>query len=131
MILMPVLDVTGISRRGRLKKSFYQIASGNVRMPVFAREFWNDRPDALGSSNESILQRLDGWGADRRTIDQSDDGSVATAVENFLQADLQGAELSAAGVGVAEERGAIRISVRCQSGFIFAGNDDHKIGRKR
>ncbi len=60
----------------------------------------NDGPDILRSGFERIAQSLDRRGARRRPIHQRDNGGVAPAIKHFVQPDLQGTELAAAGIGI-------------------------------
>ena len=52
------------------------------------------------------------------------------AIQHLTQADLQGTELAAAGVGIDDDRDPKRIDDGCQSRFVLARDDYDEIGGK-
>src|SRR5580700_4251538 len=96
-------------------------------MPVLARKLRHDCPDFLIGSAEGIVQRLHGRWIYWRAVDQCYRGSIATAVEHFVETDLQRTELTATRVRVNHQRCALRINERRQSRFVLPHDDDDKL----
>src|SRR4029077_4167811 len=80
----------------RFQKRFDHFAPEHDRMSVLARILRNDGPlPVRNGGGKRVAQSLDGCWGDGRPVDQRDHGCVPASVQNVLQADLQGAELSA------------------------------------
>ena len=60
-----------------------------------------------GSRFKSFAQKAYGIDFHRRTIDQRNDGRIPPTIQHFAQADLQGTELSAAGIRIDDDRSGI------------------------
>src|SRR5271155_3819796 len=106
-VLVRVHDVTSVGGDWRFQYEFDHLAAEDDGMSVLGEagggidDFGNDGPfygaalGTEGSGKSGDGSRSSGW-----TIDEGDDGGVASAIEDFLQAGLEGRELSAVGVGV-------------------------------
>jgi len=84
MRLMLVLDFAGIGAGGCLEETMDQFTAGDKWVPVLALIVRNDRPDFAGSSYVGVSQRRERRRADGRSIHQSYDGRVTSAIEDFL-----------------------------------------------
>ncbi len=112
MSLVPMLDVTGAGSRRCLQKSFDQFAAAHNRVPMLFREFGYHSPDVFWGSGEGRPQcfyraRARGW-----PIDEGDDRGIAPAIDHFLQADLEGTELAAAGIWIHHHRSSAGVDHR-------------------
>src|SRR5215472_2735983 len=104
-----MLDVAGGAGSGSAKKNFNHLPANHEWMSVLAGEFGNHGPDLVVGLQEFIFELLDGLLAGSRTIGQRDDGGIASAIKNFVQTGLQGAELSAFRIGIADQERCIGI----------------------
>ncbi len=117
---------------GSLEQLGNQLATKENRMSMLALIFRNYSPfPARRGSLERVHQFLERFALRWRTIHQSDDGSIAPAVQNLLQADSQGAELPALGFGIHHQRRAAGIHNGSQLGFILAHDDEDFIHEGR
>src|SRR5581483_7509883 len=98
-------------------------------MSVLPRDLWHYRPDARRCAFECFAQGLHCGETCWRTIDQSDDRRIPSAVQHLAQSDLQGTELAAARVRVGDDGGACGIDCGCKRRFVIARNYEDEISR--
>src|SRR6202012_169842 len=88
MLLVGVLHFPRRARDGRTQKSFNHLAPDDIWMTMFAAVFWNHSPDILIAREKCRSDLLHGLYLRRRTIDQRDDGGIASPIEYFTQSYL-------------------------------------------
>ena len=94
--LVGMHDLTGVRGGGSIDDESNQFASDDDGVAVLTFEFGDNCPDLILADEVEIFvtQVVNRLGESRRTIDQGDDGRVASAIENFLKSKLKRTELS-------------------------------------
>ena len=126
-VLMPVLDVARRGGRWGVKEGFDHFTPDEKRVTMFTGKFWNNGPDFVPRGFEGLPQMLDRRGACGRPVDQCNDGGIAAAIEQFAKAYLKGTELSAAGIGIGDDRCTIGIGDGSERGLVFASHDHDEV----
>src|SRR5438270_8668789 len=104
MFLKAVLDVTRIVRGRSLQKSFDHLPPCDIRVPMLPAGLRNHGPNPVRSAFKCLAQLLNRRAAGWRTVNQRDDGGIASAVQDFAQPDLQRTELSPAWIRIDDNR---------------------------
>src|SRR5438309_4280903 len=135
-----IFDVPGIlmfdiARDGggrRFQKRFDHFAPEHDRVSVLARILRNDGPlPVRNGGGKRGAQSLDSCWGDGRPVDQGDHGCVPASVQNVLQADLQGAELSALRRRIDDQGCTGGVHGRRDRGSVLSRHHEDQVGWPR
>src|SRR5579871_5852520 len=129
LLRITIPDLAGVGGGRRLQECFDQLAARNERMAVLALEARNRTPlEMLRRAVERFGESSDAGLTNRWTINESHHGSVASVIQNFPQAHLQGTELTEVGRRIHHHGGSRAVDDRGQSGGVSPGDDQNQFG---
>src|SRR3989475_11780360 len=96
-------------------------------MSMFAAVFWDNRPFVWRRSFKCRSQLAQHGCGRRRTIDECNHRRIAPAIQHFMQANLKGTELPTLGVGISQQKRAVRVRPRCELRLVIPSDDDHQV----
>ena len=99
-----------------------------MRQLLTSLNFRDHRPNVGTGIEEGLVQLLQRPGEHRRPVDQGNECRIAPMIQDLLQADQQGTELSLLGMPVDDQKRPVRIGYGRERRRIVAGNDNHQVG---
>lgn len=127
VLLKSVFDISRIAGYGLAQEALDHVASRDKGMAVFSSKFRHNGPGGVWRRLKRSPQGLHRARAYRRAIDQRNDGGIAPAIQHFLKPYLQGTELSAAGIGICNDRSRMNVSDGRQLRFVSSNHNEDKV----
>ena len=122
-------DVARVAVYRRVDECANEFMADQERVTMFAVVLGRDAPYiVLDCALERFAERSERGRRQRGAIDGSDHGGVAVVLENGAKANLQRAELAAAGIGIADHVGATGAGNLGDRVSILAGDDNDGSG---
>src|SRR5215469_5071100 len=131
MFLKLVLNLARIRGDRSLQELFDHYPPNDIRMPMLAGEVRDNSPNVQRSQFKSIPKSPYGSLSRGRPIDQCYDRRIPPAIKNFLQPELQRAELPPAWIRIGHQKRSTGIGNRRERALVSPCHDDYEIAGRR